>query len=116
MFEIIPKLEVNDPCEWCEPQECYTASLWWGELLLDFYSKDQARLEPERLNQTACDMLKRLSRAIDPESDEVVSGDQIIKRVGTTIFRAWWPDFRPACSMFDASFCCINEEVTNGKD
>lgn len=110
-FEIIPVLEVNEPCQWCEPQECYTASVWWGELLLDFYSKDPARLEPERLNQTACGLLKEMTRAVDPESKEVIDGQRIIDAIGTTILRSWWPDFRPACSTFDRSFCCINDDA-----
>ena len=112
MLEIIPVLPVNEPCSWCEPQQCFTADLWWGEVLMCFYSKDAARLEPSALNDEACMVLKQLTMAITPESDEVISPEALRKELGRglPILCCYWADFKPAVSLAQPNQCCIPVE------
>lgn len=99
MFAIIPVLEVNHPCTWCEPQNCYEASVWWGEVLLQFYTTDANRLEPNRLNDEACKILQELTKAIRPESETVIEPDDLREAMQHTILCCFWEDFRPPVSL-----------------
>lgn len=113
-FEIIPVLPVNEPCFWCEPQSCYEASVWWGEVLLLFYSTDQSRLAPEPLNQEACAILKLLTEAITPERDDVIDPVSLRKAMNNTILCCFWEDFRPAVAMAYKNKCVIPVSVVEG--
>lgn len=108
MFEIIPMLPVNEACHWCEPQECYTASVWWGDCLLCFYTKEASRLESEALNQVACDILKYVTQCIEPESSEVIDPHKLwktIRQCGT--LPCYWADFRPPVMLGYSTSVCI---------
>jgi hypothetical protein len=96
MFQIIPVLQVEKACHWCEPQKCYTASLWWGDCLLLFYTKDAARLEPDFLNELACDILQEITKAIKPGADTVIDSQELWKAIGQCgCLPCYWDDWRP---------------------
>jgi hypothetical protein len=110
IVEIIPILPVNEPCQWCEPQKCYTASVWWGSVLLDFYTLDPKRLEPEALNREACEILRKVTSAIDPDSKEIIDPEKLDKALGWRScgrLACYWSDFAPAVLMCSPSKCCI---------
>jgi hypothetical protein len=111
MFEIIPVLPVNESCHWCEPQDCYTAGVWWGDCLLTFYTKDAARLESGKLNDLACDILKHVTSCLDPESSDVIAPDKLWKSIGQCgELPCYWADFRPAVMMAYRTSICIPVE------
>lgn len=99
VVEIIPVLPVQEPCNWCEPQQCYTAGVWWGECLLSFYTTDPTRLEPDALNQAACDVLREVTKALLPESDTIIAADTLIKSMAAHELCCFWADFRPAVAL-----------------
>lgn len=113
MFAIIPVLKVNNPCEWCEPQKCYEASVWWGEVLLVFYTTDPSRLEPNRLNEEACKILQELTKALKPESETVIEPEDLQESMRSTILCCFWADFVPAVAMAYGNKVTIPVDVPN---
>ena len=108
MLEIIPVLPVEEPCVWCEPQKCYTASVWWGDCLLSFYTTDPTRLAPNALNDAACEVLRQLTMAVEPESETIIDPKRMWDLIGNAgCFPCYWEDFRPAVLMGYSSSCCI---------
>lgn len=97
---IIPVLQVNEPCHWCEPLGCHEASIWWGEVLLVFYTTDATRLEAERLNAEACKILQEVTKGVLPDSETVIEPDALLKAMGgQTILCCFWDDFEPAVAI-----------------
>lgn len=108
MIGLIPVLKVNEPCHWCEPQKCYEASVWWGEVLMVFYTTDATRLEPERLNAEACRVLQEVTKGLRPDSDTVLDPDELLKEMGNhTILCCFWDDFQPAVALAYQNKCVI---------
>jgi len=102
MFEIIPVLEVESACNWCEPQQAYEASVWWGEVLLVFFTTDEKRLAPDALNEAACEVLRQLTMALEPDSDTIIEPDALAKQIGyanCNSILCHWADFRPAVAL-----------------
>lgn len=99
MLEIVPVLPVNDETKWCDPQECWTRSLWFGDLLLEFHAKDKERLSPENAQSVGIEVLRQLAAALGLDDVNAVP-----KAVGgpTGDYVVWicWDDYiSPACSM-----------------
>lgn len=108
MFQVIPVLEVEEACQWCRYQDCYTASVWWGDCLLSFYTKDASRLEPDKLNEIACDVLQRLTMALRPGQETVIDGAELWKAIGNAgCLPCFWADWRPPVVIAYSSFVCI---------
>ena len=109
---IIPVLPVEEPCNWCEPQQCYAAAVWWGDCLLSFYTKDAARLEPEKLNATACEVLRELTKACRPGQDTVIDPADLWKLIGNAgCLPCYWADWRPPVAIAYSSKVCIPWEA-----
>ena len=108
MFTVIPVLPVNEPCHWCDGQQCYTASVWWGPCLLAFYTTDETRLEPNKLNDAACEVLIELTKAIKPGSDLVIDGEEMWGAIGNCgCLTCHWPDYVPPVLIARTSWVCI---------
>lgn len=100
MTEIIPMLPVEETCNWCEPQECYTASVWWGRCLLSFYTKDAARLAPDLLNESACEVLREITKALRPGNLDIIDPEELWNTIGQCgCLPCYWQDYRPPVLM-----------------
>jgi hypothetical protein len=97
MLEIVPVLPVEKSCQWCAPQKCFTASVWWGDVLLSFYTPHAYRLQPEALNDAACNVLREVTKAIQPGAETIISSEELHEAVGSPfILGCHWEDFTPA--------------------
>ena len=95
----LPALKVEQSVYYSEPQECYSASVWWGEILLDFYSPEECRLESERLQEEASTILRLITEKFRPGSEEIITPEELFKAIRTTTICCYWFDFTPAVSM-----------------
>jgi hypothetical protein len=96
MIQLIPVLPAAKTCEWCFHQQCYIASLWYGDVLLTFYSKDAARLEPDALNATACEILQKLTQALRPGQETVIESGDLWTAIGNAgCLPCYWADYAP---------------------
>lgn len=102
VFEIIPLLPVNEPCTWCDEQQCYIASVWYGDVLLEFFSRRANDLRPSNMNREACGMLRAFTKGIMPDAEYVVTPNELFELVDGATIAMYWIDFRPACLDNDA--------------
>jgi hypothetical protein len=110
MIEIAPMLTILDPSDhtaWCEPQGCFTAHRWYGDVMLAFYSTDAGRLVDASLQQVGLEVLRQMSQALLPQSTEILSPEQMGASLpcgACKCIDVVWSDFMPACSMVWAAW------------
>lgn len=98
--------EVSEPSEYCKAQMCYTASLWYGDVLLSFYSKDATRLILQDLKKEAEAVLWAITRDLNCAATELIEPEPLWRAVGNAgCLTCYWADFRPAVAMCGSNVC-----------
>jgi len=107
--------EVSEPSEYCKAQMCYTASLWYGNVLLSFYAVEESRLELTNLKKQAEAVLWAITRDLNCAATELIEPEPLWRAVGNCgSLTCYWADFRPAVAMWGSNVCIpLKKETSN---
>ena len=103
------EITINDDCQWCEPQKCYEASFWWGEILFAIYTTVPSRIASGALPGLANQLLELASEALGEPKGHVMPAELMKKEMGfkgLPIVYVNWTDFRPGV------FLCARRSIT----
>lgn len=105
--------EVCEPSGYCKPQMCYAASLWYGDVLMSFYSVDESRLEIANLNKEAEAVLWAITRDLNGDATELIKPEPLWRLVGNAgCLCCYWADWNPPVSICGSSVCIpLNKEA-----
>lgn len=109
--------EISELCTYCEPQKCYVASLWYGDVMLSFYSKEESRLEIGKLKKAAQSVLWAITGDLNCAATELVEPRPLWLAVGNAgCLTCYWADFRPAVAMCGSNVCIpLEKEIANAQ-
>jgi hypothetical protein len=111
----------GDGIRWSDGQECFTASRWYGEVLVHFLSKTAVgRLDnEENIQRTGAEVLRRVSESLGAPTGTIMTEEEMLGNLFAQlhhycpIVNVYWSDYEPPLLMASVVSVCIPTDVEN---